>query len=106
MKRPKRIIQWLQVESRDTEWVDWNKKPAKEYYVKIPLWIVRAYRLQSKLLPVKVIISDEFRTLTAKNRDERRSGAERYFKENWLSKSIKMRKLNNNYIQFLEGDDE
>jgi len=106
MKKPKRIIQWLQVESRDTEWLDWNKKPAREYYVKIPFWIVRANRLQSKLLPVKVIISDEFRTITAKHRDEERSCAKRYFKENWSMKYRKMRKLNNNYIQFLEGDDE
>jgi len=59
MKKPKRIIQWLQVESRDTEWVDWNKKPAREYYVKIPFWIVRAYRLLFQRELVKEIPKDE-----------------------------------------------
>ena len=102
MKRPKQIVTWLPVESRKTDWVDWNGKPTDEYYVKIPLWIVRAYRLHRKLLPVKITIKDTFTPMSRKSAEEKKSGLKRYFKENWLKKVIKMRKLNNNYIKFLE----
>ena len=88
MKRPKQIIKYCHIESRPTEWVDWNGKPTRDYFIRIPYWLVRAYRLHKRSVshPIKLIIREEFQPMTKMNKEEERSGFMKYFKANWSKK--------------------
>lgn len=99
MKRPKEMIVYLPIEQEKTEWVDWNGKPSYQYVVKIPYWFGRAYsRNNIKLL--KCVFQDKVPCGYDRIKEEG-DIEKKYFKENWIKKSRKMRKLNTNYIKFI-----
>lgn len=98
MKRPDKIIKYLPVTVEKEEiWVDYNGKPSYSYYIKIPYWLARAYRLYmgSRL---KVEITTDTKSFKQQQEEENHKEFQHYFKENWSQKITKMRKLNNNYM--------
>ena len=104
MKRPKKLVKYFNIESKPSEWVDWNGKPTRDYFIRIPYWIVRAYRLHKKspAFGLKLIISDQFKSMNIRKQEENRSVLRKYFTSNWTKKMTKMRKLNGNFLQIEE----
>lgn len=89
---------WLAVESNPTEWVDYNGKPMREHYVKIPYWIVRAYGLQYYgIRRVKIEVFSERFSFNQMKKME--TDIMPYFRANWSKKVTKMRKLNRGYMR-------
>jgi len=85
------------VKTEDTEWLDYNKTPAKRFYIEIPFWVGRAFRLgeHSKVLVTIPEKHKSIRDLYKRCSENRR----KYFKENWSKKIRKMRKINHNYLE-------
>jgi len=102
MKRPDKLVEWFRIEELNSRWVDWNGNPIKEYIVKIPYWIGRAYS-RGRLPFVQICFYDK--SISAKDRDKMSTDdlTMKYFKENFSKKITKMRKLNNNYMSVRPG---
>lgn len=98
MKRPKKLTLWYRIEKVKSPYVDWNGKPTCEYIIKIPYWLGRAYS-RGRLPYVQISFYDK--SLSAFERLKRETGnlCNRFFKENYARKSMKMRKLNNGYME-------
>ena len=85
------------MESKPSPWKDWNGKTTREYFVKIPLWLVRAYRVSR--WRVKVVFHSPKKSVHQMIKEKRASGISQYFKKNWWKKINKMRILNKGYIR-------
>jgi len=98
MKRPKKIVEWYPISESKNEFIDWNGIPAKDYYIKIPFWLARAYK-RGRMPYVQVVFYDK--SLTRNERKERSTHKllNEFFKENYSKKVKKMRKLNHNYME-------
>jgi hypothetical protein len=96
MKRPDKIIKWFHVEPEPERiYVDYNGKPSCSYIIRIPYWLGRAYKLNCR--QVKIEIRESNPSMKNRIKEETNKEYHQYFKENWLNKMNKMRKLNHNY---------
>lgn len=98
MKRPNKIIKYLHVKKEPEDmWVDFNGKKSYKYSIEIPYWLGRAYKLR-RSSRLKVVICQDNKSFKQQQEEENHKDFEKYFKENWLVKMNKMRKLNHNYL--------
>jgi len=95
MKKPERLVIWLDTITERTEWVDHNGKPLRDVFVKIPTWIVKAYHLD-RCKRVKLVVYNHPPCAKMQHKEE---NFREYFRKNWLSKVVRMRKLNHGYIK-------
>jgi len=98
MKRPKKIVEWYPISECDSEFVDWNGKPAKDYYIKLPYWLARAYK-RGRIPYIQVIFYDKSFSANERKKKSTHKLLNKFFKENYSKKVTKMRKLNHNYMK-------
>ena len=98
MKKPLKLVQWLSIETVGDVILDHNGKDYREHVIKLPYWVVKAYKLDKhRAMRVKVEILSQEVLPAPKNRIE--TNVRDYFRTNWLSKVNKMRKLNGGGIK-------
>lgn len=96
MKKPDEIIMCLPVDSKPSEFVRWDGKPMRDYFINIPTWMSEAYIKHGvRLVIVKVSYK---KSLNEKFKEE---NYKEYVRSNWSSKLTKMRKLNNGYTKVM-----
>jgi len=95
MRRPQKIVKYFFVEEEQHGiFVDYNGKPKCQYLIRLPYWLCRAYRPQH----VKIEVREKVPSFRDRREEENAEEFQQYFKENWLKKMTKMRKLNHNYL--------
>lgn len=99
MKKPDVFISWTNIDSKPTEWVDHNGKPLKNYFITIPHWVAKAYKLD-KLQSSRVKIEIPSKEILKPYSERKKENTDfwEYFRENWSKKITKMRKMNHGYI--------
>lgn len=95
MKRPEKIIMWINVDKEKSEHVNHLGKPLYNYSIKLPSWIGLAYKPRD----IKIEIRDENPPFRERFEDGNHEEIRAYVKANWRKKLTKMRKLNHNYMQ-------
>ena len=106
MKRPNKAVIYLDVESKPSNHVDWNGKTTRDYFVRIPFWLVRAYRLTRKKVRVSFVAKGlSYQGYQEMNDNERLSRLRAYFRKNWYAKINKMRIRNHNYISIVKVEE-
>ena len=98
MKRPKKIIEWYHTEELPSNFVDWNGKPTKDYIIRIPYWLARAYK-RGRIPYVQLTFYDKSYSMNEMRKKSTHKLLNKFFKENYSKKVTKMRRLNHNYIQ-------
>ena len=96
MKKPDEIIICLPVESKPSEFVRWDEKPLRDYFVKIPTWLSESYLKHGNIL-VTLKISNK----KSWNEMFKEENYREYVKKNWANKLTKMRKVNNGYMKIM-----
>lgn len=96
MKKPDEIIICLPVESKQSEFVRWDGKPLRDYYLKIPTWLSESYLKHGSFM-VTLKVSNK-KSMYEKFKEENYKD---YVRSNWRSKLIKMRKINNDYMKVM-----
>ena len=95
MKRPEKVVMWIHVEKKKTDFVNHLEKPLYDHTIKLPTWIGLAY----KPYYAKIEIHEKPPAFVDRRAESNPEEWEPYVKENWMKKLTKMRKLNHNYMQ-------
>lgn len=98
MKRPEKIVEWYPINECDSEFVDWNGRPSKDCYIRLPYWLARAYK-RGRIPYVQVIFYDKSFSANERKKKSTHKLLNKFFKENYSKKVAKMRKLNHNYMK-------
>lgn len=105
MKRPKKIVEWFSISSisKTSDFVNWNGKPAKNYYIELPYWLARAY-IRGRIPYIQVCFYDKSFSANERKKRSTYKLLNKFFKENYKRKVTKMRKLNHNYIELIKKE--